>query len=272
MNNQALISLALDELTSQRQVREHMTDAGLKALALSIKAVGQLQPIRVRRVGNEWVVLDGHRRLAAARLAGLISVTVVVDENPLNESDVIQRQLIANCQREDLAPLETARAIERLMKLSGWNASQAAAGLAFSPAKVTRLLALLNLPPSILEQVVSGKIGASAAYELTRVTDPTQQAELAARLAKGQLTRDALSGARKAKPRASAPDGQSVMRVTAQLGANRSLTVTSGELTLERFIEVIEELLAKARRGRTQGLELKTFIKMLRDQSRATAT
>jgi hypothetical protein len=79
------------------------------------------------------------------------------------------------------------------MELAQWNASQAAKELGFSAATVTRLLALLALPNSIVEQVQAGRIPASAAYELARIEDPARQAELAGQLAQGQLTRDGLS-------------------------------------------------------------------------------
>jgi hypothetical protein len=135
---------------------------------------------------------------------------------------------------------------------------------------VSKTFALLSLSKDILEQIEAGKITPSAAYELTRVEDPSKRAELAAQLADGRLTRDALAGAVKSsKKRRTKCNNHQPGRVTAILGGSRSVTVASAGLTLERFIELIEELLAKARRVRSQGVELATFIKMLKDQARA---
>jgi hypothetical protein len=130
-------------------------------------------------------------------------------------------------------------------------------------------LALLELPAEIIKQVEAGKIPPSGAYELARVTDAKQQAVMAAQMAAGQLTRDGAAGARKAAKRSDKPGESQPSRVTAILGESRSITVACAGLTLERFISLVEELLAKARRERSRGTELGTFISLLRDQARS---
>jgi len=192
-----------------------------------------------------------------------------MEDQPLDEGAVIQRQLISNVLREALSPLDTARAIQQLIATTGWSAGQVADNLAFSNAKVTRLLALLRLPAAIIEQVEAGKISASSAYELARVNDADRQAALAQQMAAGQLTRDAAAGKRKAAKRGGQQGECYPSRVTAILGESRSITVASTGLTLDRFITLIEEVLAKARRERSRGTELGTFISLLRDQARA---
>jgi ParB family chromosome partitioning protein len=260
----------IDELHCVPQIREQLNPELVQQIAQSFQTVGQLQPLRVRLDEGRRLVVDGHHRLAAAPLAAFKTLACIVENQPLDEGEVIQRQLISNCQRESVKPLEAARAIQRLMERTGWKAGQAGASIGFSNPKVSRLLALLSLPEAITEQVESGSISASAAYELTRVEDAAQQAELAQQMAAGELTRDGVSGARKATKRAaSATVEKQPCRVTAILGESRTITVSSDSLTLEKFIALIEELLAKARRERSRGTELSTFISLLKDQARA---
>ncbi len=182
---------------------------------------------------------------------------------------MLQRQIIENVQRENLTPMETATAIAGLMKSTGWKVGEAATRLGMSNASATRLLAMLTLPESIQNQVAAGVIPASAAYELSRVEDSGQQKELANRFAAGRLTRDALAGAIKAQAKSTTKvPSVATGRATAQLGEGRTVTVVGHPLSLEGFIEILEILLAQARRARTQGLELETLIAMLKDKSR----
>jgi ParB family chromosome partitioning protein len=269
MCNEQIQYPRLDQVATASQVREHFDEESIYGLAMSLKEVGQLQPIRVRKVGDKFVIVDGERRFRAAKKAGFTTIAAIIEEKDMTGGEVVQRQMIANCQREDLTPLEKSKAVAGLMEETGWNASQVAAKLGLSNATVTRLLALLTLPAEVQKRVASGEIAASAAYELARVEDAGEQAKLANQLASGRLTRDGLTGAMKASRNEKPPaGGTQAARATAVLGPGRSVTVACADLTLERFIELIEELLAKARKVRPQGVELSTFVKMLRDQSR----
>ena len=166
--------------------------------------------------------------------------------------------------------MEKASAMERLMKATNWNGKEIAAKLGVSAAMVTRLLALLTLPAEIRQALKEGKIPASAGYELAKIDDPVAQSELATRLAEGKLTRDGIAGARKAaRKEASGKPPAAPKRLTAMLGGGRSVTVATAGNTLDDFIAVLEEALAKARKGRSQGFGLDTLLRMLRDQVEA---
>jgi hypothetical protein len=153
------------------------------------------------------------------------------------------------------------------MKECDWNATEVAAALGFSNATVTRLLALVSLPDAIRLMVERGEVSASAAYELARVQDAKRQAELAGKVAGGQLTRDAIGGAARARPKPPANKLTAPSRVTAKLSPGRSVTVTEANLTLEIFSEILEELLVRARQARAKGLSLDTFLKVVGDSS-----
>lgn len=270
MSNEQIQYLPLDKIKAERQVRETFSEETIRGLAESMTGLQQLQPIRVRKVGDEYVIVDGERRYRAAKLAGRPTIAAIVESKEVGEAETLHRQWVANCQREDLSPLEKARGLAKLMTLAGWSSTQAAAKLGLSNANVTRLLALLTLPQQIQDRVASGEIAASGAYELSRIDDPAKQADLATQMAEGRLTRDGVSGARKAAKRAATTErtGAST-RATALLGAGRSVTVSCADMNLERFLETLEELVAKARKIRPRGIELPTFLKMLRDEAKA---
>lgn len=266
-------SLAMMALTDIRpdpqQPRRFFDPTSIKELAESLRQVGLQQPIRVRPDGDGFVLVDGERRYRAAQSLGWKTIQAVVEERPLDAAGALQRQLICNCQREDLTPLEKAAAIERLMRETNWTESQVASKLGFSCATVTRLLSLLQLPEALREKIAQGRIGASAGYELARINDPAQQAELAEQLIAGELTRDGLAGRAKAARRARSAAEPVLARGRIQLGDGRSVTVAGPQLSTESLIDWLEELLAKARKARAQGLELGTLVKMLNDQAKA---
>lgn len=270
MSQEQIQQLALDKIECDRQVRGQFDEDALDGLATSLAEDGLLQPIRVRRSGPKFIVVDGERRLRGAHRLGWKTIGAIIEEKDLCEGEVIQRQLVANCQREDLLPLEKARAIQRLMEATGWPAAQAAAKVKLSNASVSKLLALLALPEGIQHGIDAGVIPVSAGYDLSRIADPAKQADAAQQLIDGRLTRDALSGAVRAKINGvgdAAVGKPQTKRVTARLAGGRAVTIVCPALDLERFIEVLEELLSKARRGRATGGGLATLTKLWREQS-----
>jgi len=266
--NEQIQYLPVGKIECERQVRDHIEEASIQELASGLKEVGQLQPIRVRKVGDKYVVVDGERRFRAASYAGLQTIAVIIETQDLDEGQIIHRQLIANCH-EELKPMEKARAITRLMEVTGWSASEGAKRLGMSNANVSRLLALLSLPAPIQKQVEDGVIPSSAAAELARVDDPTKQAELAQRIAGGHLTRDGLAGERKAaRKNGSNGTKPGASRATAVLDKKRSVTVSSDGLDLESFLQILEELVAKVRKIRPRGIGLQTFLRVLKEEAK----
>ena len=162
----------------ENQPREEFDPESLERLAASLKTRGQLQPIRVRWDESRglYVIVCGERRWRAARMAGLASLSCVIHEGPV---DVLAVQLIENALREDLKPVEQAKAFRALMDGNGWDGKTLAAELAIDPATVTRTLALLDLPGAVQERVEQGVLAASTAYEISRLPDPALQAEMA---------------------------------------------------------------------------------------------
>jgi ParB family chromosome partitioning protein len=176
------------------QPRTEFDEEGLRQLAESLKARGQLQPIRVRwdDVADRYVVVVGERRFRAAAIAGLDTIACVVATTEASPEDVLEDQLVENALRLDLKPIEQARAYKRLLEARGLSQRQLAERLQIGHSSIVRSLALLNLPEIIRDSVESGQIAPNTAYELTKVANPTEQAELAKEAARGRLKRDDL--------------------------------------------------------------------------------
>jgi ParB family transcriptional regulator, chromosome partitioning protein len=163
------------------QPREEFDEDALKRLADSLRIRGQLQPIRVRWDEDRgvYVILVGERRWRAARMAGLPTLSCVIVEQRIETNELLALQLVENALREDLRPVEQAKAYRRLMDANGWSSRQVAEELHVGQASVVRALALLDLPQEVQDRVDGGKLPASVAYEVSRLDDPEQQIALA---------------------------------------------------------------------------------------------
>lgn len=174
------------------QPRKEFDPEALDRLAASLKAKGQLQPIQVRwDAGMErYIVLMGERRWRAANVAGIAKLQCVVRDAPLSEEEKLALQLVENCLREDLSPIEQARAYRTLMTRQGWTQDDLAGQLSVSRTLVIRALSLLKLPDAIQNQVEQGGLTASHAYEISKLADPAAQIRLAETAVEQGLTRD----------------------------------------------------------------------------------
>jgi ParB family chromosome partitioning protein len=173
------------------QPREEFDRDALDRLAESLKTRGQLQAIRVRwdEGRGAYVILCGERRWRAATMAGLATVRAEIHEGALAPADLLALQLVENALREDLRPIEQARAYRTLLDRNGWSTRELARELSIAQPQVVRTLALLDLPASVQEHVEQGALPPATAYEVSKVEDPAEQAALAARVVAEGLTR-----------------------------------------------------------------------------------
>ena len=169
-----LANLPLDLLQRGKyQPRVDMRQESLQELADSIKAQGIVQPIVVRPVdgaapgeSQRYEIIAGERRWRAAQIAGLATVPAVIRRVP--DEAAIAMALIENIQRENLNPLEEARALERLISEFGVTHQQAADAVGRSRAAVSNLLRLLELPPEISAFVEKRELEMGHARALAR--------------------------------------------------------------------------------------------------------
>jgi ParB family chromosome partitioning protein len=192
-----LANLPLDLLQRGKyQPRVDMRQESLQELAASIKAQGIVQPIVVRPVegaaageSQRYEIIAGERRWRAAQMAGLATVPAVIRRVP--DEAAIAMSLIENIQRENLNPLEEARALERLISEFGITHQQAADAVGRSRAAVSNLLRLLELPDEISAFVERRELEMGHARALLGLTQRRQQVEVGTLVArKGLSVRD----------------------------------------------------------------------------------
>jgi ParB family transcriptional regulator, chromosome partitioning protein len=183
------------------QPREAFDPEALERLAASLKTKGQLQPIRVRwdEGRGAYVILCGERRWRAAMLVGLTTMSCVVHEGAVDPGELLALQCVENALREDLKPIEQAKAYKRLMDLHGWSGNQLAKELAIAQPCVVRALALLDLPDGLQAKVEAGELAPRTAYEITKLDDAVEQVALADLVIAERLTGDQVLAAVKAK-------------------------------------------------------------------------
>jgi ParB family chromosome partitioning protein len=168
------------------QPREAFSPEGIEELAESIREKGVLQPVVVKKKGTGYELVCGERRLKAALLSGLEKIPAVVKE--VAESDLLEWALVENIQREDLNPLEEARAFERLVGERGLSQEEVAKRVGKNRSTVTNAIRLLRLPEEVLGHLRRGELNAGHARALLGLFTAEQQIQLARRIAKENLS------------------------------------------------------------------------------------
>jgi ParB family chromosome partitioning protein len=169
-----------------KQPRTHWDEDEIQALAASIREVGILQPIVVRRAGQGYELVAGERRLRAAKVAGLATVPVVVRDT--GDADLLREALIENIHREDLGPIELAEAFRALLEELGLKQEDLADRVGVSRSHIANTIRLLQLPPEAQQLLADGRIQAGHARALLSLGDAEAQNALALRVAAEDLS------------------------------------------------------------------------------------
>jgi len=175
----------------QYQPRVDMRQDSLEDLANSIRAQGVVQPIVARKItspGNtqRYEIVAGERRWRAAQLAGLAEIPTIIRDVP--DESAIAMALIENIQRENLNPLEEARALDRLIREFDLTHAEAAEAVGRSRASVTNLLRLQELSDKVKPLLEDRKIEMGHARALLGISNPTQQFDAARQVVKNSLS------------------------------------------------------------------------------------
>jgi len=175
------------------QPRADMRTESLGELADSIKARGLVQPILVRPLprpnpteSQRYEIIAGERRWRAAQMAGLTEIPAVIRDVP--DEDAVAMALIENIQREDLNPLEEARALLRLIEEFGLTHQAAAEAVGRSRAAVSNLVRLMELTDEVKEMLEHRQIEMGHARALLGLATRRQQIEVATLVAKKSLS------------------------------------------------------------------------------------
>jgi ParB family chromosome partitioning protein len=169
-----------------RQPRTNFDDETLRSLAASIREVGVLQPIVVRRSGEAYELIAGERRLRAAKLAGLATVPVILRDS--GDADTLREALIENIHRDDLGPIELAEAFRELLEELGLKQETLAERLGVSRSHIANTIRLLQLPADVQQLLADGRIQAGHGRALLSLNDAEAQTSLALRAAAEELS------------------------------------------------------------------------------------
>lgn len=178
----------LEKITPRKdQPRQHFDNAKLDELAQSIKEHGLLEPLVVRRKGNDqFELIAGERRWRASQRAGLKEVLVVVHD--VSSLDAFELAIIENVQREDLDPIELAEALDRLVKEHGYTQEKLAERIGKDRSTIANSLRLLRLPEIVRTKVVMGELSEGHGRALLGIDDAARMTELAERVVRGRLS------------------------------------------------------------------------------------
>ena len=160
------------------QPRRSFDEDALKELATSIKQYGVVQPILVKKTLNDrYMIVAGERRYRASRMVNLSTIPAIVRE--YSDAEVKEIALLENIQRQDLNPIETAKAMRELMDVYAWTQEELADRIGKSRSNVANTLRLLNLSEGVLNLVVEGKLSSGHARALVVIEDEDIQLQLA---------------------------------------------------------------------------------------------
>jgi ParB family chromosome partitioning protein len=253
-----LAHLDVDQIhPNPRQPRKRFEGEAVSGLAESIKAQGLIQPVVLRpRLEGGYELIAGERRWRAAREAGIATVPAVVRE--ADDRDTLLLGLVENVAREDLSPIEEARAYAMLIDEFGLSLGDVAERVGRSKPTVSNRIRLLELPEDVLSMIARQELTEGHARAVLSVPDQDGRRRLAKRIVKEGLSVRAAeraarwSGARTKERRVSAVDPELAARVRdtfrlltgfeAKVGAAGFHVPLEGDVQLEELAEALERL------------------------------
>ena len=182
---ESVVSLA-DIRPQEGQPRQRFDEAAMEELTGSIRQNGVLQPILVRKVGQQYEIVAGERRYQAAKRAGLTSIPVVIRD--ISDDEVFKLALIENLQRSDLDPIEEAQGFKTLIDQSGMTQAELGKALSKSRPAIANALRLLDLPEEVQDMMTSRRLSAGHARALLAVATEEGRIKLAHKVVDDGLT------------------------------------------------------------------------------------
>ena len=159
------------------QPRTRFAEASLEELAQSIRVNGVVQPIVLRQVGGRYQIVAGERRWRASQRAGLRKIPAVVKE--VSDEKLLELALVENIQRQELNPIEEAKAYRKLIDTIGLTQEEVAERIGKERTVVTTSMRLLRLPGEIQRVIEEGGLSAGHGRALLMSDDPAVQREVA---------------------------------------------------------------------------------------------
>ncbi|MBR0104098.1 MAG: ParB/RepB/Spo0J family partition protein [Firmicutes bacterium] len=184
---QKVLNIDMEKIQpNPNQPRKRFREKSLKELSESVKNVGVLQPILLRKSDDVYYIIAGERRFRAAKLAGLTEIPAVVKEG--DDSEIFLMALVENIQRENLNPIEEAESLKRLMDEFHLSQEETASRIGKSRAAVANSVRLLNLDPRVKNFLSENKISGGHGKALLGVSDKNLQYKLCVKIINEDLS------------------------------------------------------------------------------------
>ena len=172
------INLPIGQIDNNpNQPRKRFDETALNELANSIRNIGLIQPIVVVKRNGRYMIVSGERRWRASKLAGLTTIPSIIKE--YTDKEVAQIALIENLQREDLNPIESARAIKELIEKFDMTQEAVAEKIGKSRPAIANTIRLLSLSSPVVKLIEENRLSAGHGKVLVGIEDPKLQLELA---------------------------------------------------------------------------------------------
>jgi ParB family transcriptional regulator, chromosome partitioning protein len=184
---EGLIQVDIDLIDpSPFQPRTRFREEALEELSRSIRGSGIVQPLVVRKIGHRYQLIAGERRWRAAQRAAIARVPAIVRD--VRDEMALEMTLVENLQREDLNPIEQARAFQRLMDEFNLTQEEVAERTAKDRATIANSVRLLRLEAPIQDLLEEGRLSAGHGRALLAIAESQDRLELARRIARGGMT------------------------------------------------------------------------------------
>lgn len=185
---ETLLEIEIERIIpGEAQPRTDFNEEALKELAQSIRQKGIIQPIVVSRVGDgTFRIIAGERRWRAAKIAGVEKIPAVIKD--VSPAEAVEIALIENIQREDLDPVETASAFEKLLKEFNITQEELSKRVGKDRATIANYLRILRLPDEVRQYLKNGTITMGHAKAILSVEDSQKQIEIANMVVKKSLS------------------------------------------------------------------------------------
>ncbi len=182
-----IMEVSLEDIDpNATQPRTYFDEKALNDLALSIKSLGVIQPITLRKEGNRFEIISGERRFRASKIAGLKSVPAYI--RLVNDQELLEMALVENIQREDLDAIEIALTYQRLLEEIGMTQENLSQRVGKERSTITNSIRLLRLDPDFQNAIRSGEISAGHGRAIISIEDEQKQKELFDKIVKQGLS------------------------------------------------------------------------------------
>ena len=172
-----MVEVALEDIyPNATQPRTYFDETALQELAQSIRNLGVIQPITLRKDGDKFEIISGERRFRASKIAGLKSVPAYI--RLVNDQELLEMALVENIQREDLDAIEVALTYQRLLDEIGLTQENLSQRVGKERSTITNSIRLLRLSPDIQQAIRAGEISAGHGRAIISVEDEKNQQEL----------------------------------------------------------------------------------------------